>query len=1115
MNDPELLACQLPTYPAEDSRMADDDDPSTKREVPVKKAWMAQTAAATVAPPEPTLGISVFDPPEQRFAETGELGRGGMGRVVEALDRALGRSVAIKQSLATSSVDLARFEREARITAQLQHPSVVPILDVGRDAEGKPFYVMRKIEGVPLAQRVDEAETIGDRLALLSSLLGAIDAAAYAHARKIIHRDIKPWNILLGPFGETLLIDWGIARELDTEDLPGEQTSVAAADTRPVLTKFGRAYGTPGFLSPEQARGEPVDARADVYSLGATLYYVLAGKVPFGVDDPTAAIEAAASDESPDFEAIPEDVPNELRAIAIKALAPKPADRYADAGELAADIRRFLAGQLVAAHEYTARERIAKWIGRHKVAVAIGTLAVIAIAAVSVVSIRQVIHDRDAASNARDLAEKRADENLVDRARMLASTDPTSAIATLRELPPESASWAAVRAITRTAILSGVERRVAKHPTRMQALEFSPDGARLASASSEIQICDLATRESKTIPLDVEALRWRDERTLVYLREVDTHFEVGLLDIENPMPQRLAVATPVQIEIAGNRVLVRGERGAVVAIAPDRSLTTLADAGILDIAVAGPKIALLGPTEITLLDGDTRRVILHGETLELGKVQLSPDGNRLAVSYGGNVREWQLGRQTPPEAWTNFAEVAYAGSTLYGWHPAYGFSSLDAKQPVPRHITKDVYPGILQTHIVPFDGGALLTDDRAGLVHVDANGPRAFAHRPLAINRAAIDRTGTHIAIASGFDILLTDLSPAVPPSIPVPHSAELLGMLGDKALLRIIALPEDPPGFTEGLVLYDVVKRESRVLDRRRMNAYVMDELVVANPDRQPYAKQFWTEDGTLIARVDDARIAGVKGNAAIWFDHEGAAWRQSPGGQPTLLGRIPRELVPEVPNYGSKIVKLLIDDNGPIVGVYHDARIRYLRIAGGAAEEVPLGVPIDFTTLAGRASNGAWYSFTFEPNGLWKSVDGKAERIPVEHEVANVWVKGDRVLVIMRDGVVTELDLDHRIVREVSTQGGPAAVAGDNLVVPTQAGLDVVGPSTVSRGTLRIPGKLGGVHANARHIAAIAKGDSGVRLVVWTDQVPDDPAALRAYLDKLTNARLPTGSDALRWDP
>nr|MBA2538571.1 serine/threonine protein kinase [Deltaproteobacteria bacterium] len=377
--------------------MPEDSDPAdrTKREVPARKGWMAPTVdAGSIAPSRDETGpiklaISVFDPPEDRFVEKTELGRGGMGRVVEAIDRALGRSVAIKQSLASASSDLARFEREVRITAQLQHPSVIPILDVGRDEEGRPFYIMRKIEGEPLSTRVEAAATTRDRVALVASLLGAVDATAYAHAHAIIHRDIKPWNILLGPFGETLLIDWGIARRLDETDV--DVVAIGTADTNIALTLHGVAQGTPGFLAPEQARGEVVDARADVYSLGATLFYVLSGKVPFGRIEASEAIAFAAAGESPDFTWIPDDVPRELTAIAAKALAPEPRDRYPEAGAMAADLRRFFAGQLVVAHDYSTRERLVRWLRKHRVAATVTALALVAIAIVSVVSIRQVL----------------------------------------------------------------------------------------------------------------------------------------------------------------------------------------------------------------------------------------------------------------------------------------------------------------------------------------------------------------------------------------------------------------------------------------------------------------------------------------------------------------------------------------------------------------------------------------------------------------------------------------------------------------------------------------------------------------------------------------------------
>src|SRR5688572_20256566 len=397
--------------------------------------WMRDTAPAggsgpatpTAAPSSPS-SPSVFDPAAERYADRRELGAGGMGRVVDAVDRTLDRPVAIKYSLAEDPVDVARFEREVRITARLQHPGIVPIHDAGRDDAGHPYYVMRRIDGEPLAARVTAAATVAERLALVPALLGAIDAAAYAHAQGVVHRDIKPWNILLGPFGEALLIDWGLARELTAGDEAPAPADATAGGRDAALTRLGSAYGTPGFMSPEQARGEPVDRRTDVYSLGATLYYVLAGALPAAAERPTEAIDRTAAGRGLDLAALPADVPAELIAITAKAVAPAAAARYADAGELAADLRRFLAGQLVAAHRYSAPARLARWL-RHRLVAVVAVAAVVVIAAVIALAFRRVVAERDTARAARRLAEARAEELLVDRARAMLVVDPTTAVA--------------------------------------------------------------------------------------------------------------------------------------------------------------------------------------------------------------------------------------------------------------------------------------------------------------------------------------------------------------------------------------------------------------------------------------------------------------------------------------------------------------------------------------------------------------------------------------------------------------------------------------------------------------------------------------------------------------
>jgi serine/threonine protein kinase len=156
-----------------------------------------------------------------------------------------------------------RFEREAAITARLQHPAIVPIYEAGTWPDGKAFYAMRLVEGRTLARAIDAATTLEARIALLPHVVAVTEALAYAHDKRVIHRDLKSGNVLVGAFGETVVIDWGLAKELDRPDVEDEPTAPHHA-----LTRVGSVMGTPCFMAPEQARGEPLDERADVYALG-------------------------------------------------------------------------------------------------------------------------------------------------------------------------------------------------------------------------------------------------------------------------------------------------------------------------------------------------------------------------------------------------------------------------------------------------------------------------------------------------------------------------------------------------------------------------------------------------------------------------------------------------------------------------------------------------------------------------------------------------------------------------------------------------------------------------------------------------------------------------------
>ena len=212
-----------------------------------------------------------------------EHARGGLGRVVRAVDKRLGRTVAVKELLRHTDSNEARFLREALITARLEHPGIVPVHEAGRWPNGDPYYVMKLVEGRTLKELIAERATMRDRLGLLPHVIAVADAVGYAHSEGVIHRDVKPSNIIVGAFGETIVVDWGLARDRK-RDLPEEEEGAAGPGASslprgsgPLSTVSGKVVGTPAYMSPEQARGEVVDERADVYAIGAVLYELLAG----------------------------------------------------------------------------------------------------------------------------------------------------------------------------------------------------------------------------------------------------------------------------------------------------------------------------------------------------------------------------------------------------------------------------------------------------------------------------------------------------------------------------------------------------------------------------------------------------------------------------------------------------------------------------------------------------------------------------------------------------------------------------------------------------------------------------------------------------------------------
>ncbi len=287
-----------------------------------------------------------------RYTVTMEIGRGGMGTVYAATDALLGREVAIKVSntIATATFE-QRLAGEARVLARLEHPGIVPVHDVGRLADGRMFYVMKRVDGRTLSEYVRQHRDLAERLKIFERIC---EAVAFAHARRILHRDLKPDNVMVGSFGEVMVMDWGVAKTLtaaedDDDRSPGQTTSETAHRDR-TATNPGTVLGTHGFMPPEQARGDmqALDERADVYGLGAILFALLTDR-----DEPAAMPASAALAGSAS-------IPRPLRSICARALAEDPDHRYASATALGEDVARFRAGQKVDAHRENVWERTSR-----------------------------------------------------------------------------------------------------------------------------------------------------------------------------------------------------------------------------------------------------------------------------------------------------------------------------------------------------------------------------------------------------------------------------------------------------------------------------------------------------------------------------------------------------------------------------------------------------------------------------------------------------------------------------------------------------------------------------------------------------------------------------------
>ncbi len=642
-----------------------------------------------------------------RYKMIEENARGGQARVLRGIDTVTQREVAIKELLPADEAAEGsqrhekvkqRFVREARLTARLTHPGIVPIYDIGVREDGQPFYTMQFLHGQTLSQMLRACAAPAERLRYLSHFLELCHAVAFAHSRKIVHRDIKPHNVVIGEFGQTVLVDWGLAKLTSEAHDPAmaleDPLETAPATAGPDATVAGTVIGTPAYMSPEQASGrlEDIDERSDVFGLGAVLYEILTGKAPLVGRHVTELLESArAARLAPVTELNPE-APAELVVIAHKALALDRAERYERAADLASDIQAYLTGGRVAAYGYSSWELLRRLVTRHKrtaVASAAAVSALVVALAALTVALRRADHERERAevNGAATLVEGAqaalSSNALVEaRARLrtsLETADSLEARSIWRELSTNPLLWrhhiggelnaldaspkerllavAGQRSGIRLIDAQTLEIRVLPTQRQVVAVGFSPDGRTLAAGdvAGEAWLWDLETSRVRSLGSADDAiiiLRFAPDGGTFFSVSQDGRLWRFDTDGGEP-PVRIPTSAPLSRGLAvspdGRRLalitgaaqmrlmeLATGEEvGVECPATPQMSMAFSPDGQWLAALAAGGQIHVWPSATATRA---TPRLLESGAG---GTLSFSPDGKLLAsANVDGYLRLW-------------------------------------------------------------------------------------------------------------------------------------------------------------------------------------------------------------------------------------------------------------------------------------------------------------------------------------------------------------------------------------------------------------------------------------------------------------------------------------------
>jgi WD40 repeat protein/serine/threonine protein kinase len=793
----------------------------------------------------PTLPLT-DDSPRGRFRILRPHAKGGLGQISVALDQDLHREVALKEIQprhADNPISRERFLLEAEITGSLEHPGIVPVYALGHGPDGRPFYAMRFVKGDSLKHAIEDFHSPdnqnrkdpGARQLALRQLLGRFidvcNAMQYAHSRGVLHRDLKPGNIMVGKYGETLIVDWGLAKSVGRDEITVEEATLAPAFalSSSGQTQPGSAIGTPAYMSPEQAAGklDELKPTTDVYCLGATLYHILTGSAPFEKDEDIDAAGILARIQRGDFRApraVLSEVPRALDAICLKAMALTPADRYPSAAALVDDLEHWLADEPVSAVPDSLPQQLTRVARKHRGYVQSGAVAVVLLAVVSAVAALMIDEqrrhnavlagknadlaesEREAKTAAQDLARERGD--LANRNARLADQERAARLNAERHLRIATAErLAALSHATRPqspeisvalAVESGLVARfddegllpashqslldslsviggrpLVGHQAPIRSVEISPDGRWIVTASQDmtVRLWDLTAANPAANPRVLSGGQGMGAAAVSpdshWIVTADVSLRLWDLTAEDPA--------------ATHRVLDAGEASFPIlclAITPDSRRVVAGDfntsAVIWD-----------------LNDPGARPRLLRGHQKNVECLAVSADSRWLATGSGDStVRVWDLEADDPgsnPRVLTGHTDQVSSLAISPDGHQLVT-GSYDTTARVWDLVAGDAEPRVLEHPrvvgcvVISPDSRWLVTgSDQARIWSLTAEGPagepRLLAGHQNAVRTAAFSR-GSQMVVTGSWDktAIVWDLTQTVPTvkAMLAGHSAEI-----------------------------------------------------------------------------------------------------------------------------------------------------------------------------------------------------------------------------------------------------------------------------------------------------------------------------------------------------